>query len=128
MGWSWNVTRYYGILINARKTGKYVLKVLNEKYGLEYTQLNYSHDVILWYKKIYIDSDNGSYSGGRLDTAGSLFKEPKHPTYFKYVGEIEDSNGLDPQMVEDVKKLCNFETGYMNFSKDFSILELAEVN
>lgn len=121
MGWYYSVRRYYGHIVDARKTGKNIVEKIRKEYKCDYIEL-YGNTILFYVYEKLINSDEGSYSSRGPDTTGTVFEDPRHPIYLKEL-EIpppvlseKDWIGLN-----EIKKECVIE-------KELKWFEIANIS
>lgn len=109
MGWDYVVTRYHGVIIDARKTGRAVVDVLLSRWQLSYatsTNLPLAH-ILLYDISREIKWEHGTY-GNPPDTAGDAFTPPSHPVYIRYgvqpLDNCAQKDTTDPKWVAALKE------------------------
>lgn len=119
MGWTYNVSKYYGHIVDARKTGEATCsKIRNEsgynqrcRFACDYAELNRDNLVIFYVYQECIDQDHGTYSNRYPDTTGSVFSEPRHPTYIKELEDLPPPKLSEKEIewLDRIKKECVVE-------------------
>ena len=119
MGWYHSIRRYYGHIVDARKTGEAICSKIREDsdytfsrgYACDYEELKRDNLIIFYVYEKLVDHDHGTYSNRYPDTTGSLFAEPQHPTYIKEQLELPPPELSEKALkwLDRIKKECVVE-------------------